>query len=120
MRAATTQIAAGMPKASATTPAEQRADGEPAVAPEPVDPDRAGPPGRVCDVADGGQQGRVDHRGPAPSSTAASAQTGEGVAGGDQGQRGGLEPHAGDDEPFAAPPVGERAGDQLAGPHTAG
>jgi hypothetical protein len=42
---------------------EQRADGEPAVAPQPVHTDGAGPPAGMGDVADGGEQGRVDHSG---------------------------------------------------------
>ncbi len=37
---------------------EQRADSEPAVAPEPVNADRGRAPGGVGDVADGGEQGR--------------------------------------------------------------
>ena len=63
MRAATTQMAARMPKRVGDDAGEQGADGEAAVAPQPVDPDGAGPPGGVGDVADGGEQGRVDHGG---------------------------------------------------------
>jgi hypothetical protein len=42
-------------------PGKQCPDGEAAVAPEPVDADRGCPPGGMGDVADGGEQGGVDH-----------------------------------------------------------
>ena len=114
VRAATTQIAARMPKASASDPGEQGADGEPAVAPEPVDARPRGPARR------GGRRRRSRRAGsgrpcavPAPSSTAATAHTANASPAATRRERGGLQQHAGGDERFAARPVGQRAGDQL-------
>ena len=119
MSAATAQIAAGMPNGVGEDAGEEGADGEAAVAPEPVDADRAGPPGGVGDVADRGEQGRVDHRGagaeqrPRRAPTARSRWSAAIQRDGD-----GLGEHAAGDEPLAADPVGQRAGDELAeAPH---
>ena len=65
MRAATTQSGPGGerghdPNRAGEAPLvgdqtrEQRAGGEPGIAPQPVDIDRSGPPDRVGDVADRG------------------------------------------------------------------
>src|SRR5579864_1021531 len=94
---------------------QQGPDGEPAVAPQPVDADRPGPPGGVGDVADRGEQGRVDHGGARAEQHGGERPGGEGGAGGDQADRGGLHQHADGDEPFAADPVRQRAGSELPG-----
>ena len=52
MRPATVQTAARTPEEVGDDAGQQGADGEPAVAPQPVDPDGACPPGRVGDVTD--------------------------------------------------------------------
>ena len=57
-------MAAPRPRRSAARPASERADGVAEVAPEPVDADRGRPPGGMGDVADRGEQRRIDHRRP--------------------------------------------------------
>ncbi len=57
----TAPIAQRSPKQVGDDAGQQRPDGVPAVAPEPVDPDRRGPPFRVGDVADRRQERWVDH-----------------------------------------------------------
>ena len=74
-------------------PGQQAPDGEAAVAPEPVDADRAGPPGRVGDVADRGEQRRVDHRGAGAEQDRRDRPERERSASRDQRQRGGLDQH---------------------------
>ena len=109
MRAATAQMPVVEAERVGEDAGEEGADGEAAVAPEPVDADRAGPPGGVGDVADGGEQGGVDHRG-------AGAEEGDGraptvpkpVVAAIEGDGGALEQHAAGDEPLAADPVGQR------------
>ncbi len=91
MRAATAQMAAADAEGVGEQAGEQRADGEAAVAPEPVDADGAGPPGGVGDVADGGEQGRVDHGGAGAEQDGGDRPQREAVGGGDQGERGGLD-----------------------------
>ena len=91
MSAATAQIAASIETRSARMPASERADGEAGVAPQPVDADRAGPPERVGDVADRGEQRRVDHRGAGAEQHGAERPGAEPGGGGDHGDRGGLE-----------------------------
>src|SRR6266542_2594516 len=93
---------------------EQGADGEATVAPQAVDADGAGAPGGMCDVADGGEQGRVHEGGAGAEQDGGERPGGERVGGGDPGEGGGLEQHAGDDEGFAAVAVGQRAGGELA------
>ena len=94
---------------------EDRADGEAAVAPEPVDADGAGAPVGVGDVADRGEQRRVDHRGAdAEQRRAPSGPRPEAGRRGDPADRDGLGEHAAGDEPLAADAVGEAAGDELA------
>ena len=56
---------------------EQRADGVAEVAPEPVDADRRRAPRRVRDVADGGEQRRVDHRRAEAEQRRADGEAGE-------------------------------------------
>jgi hypothetical protein len=93
---------------------EEGADGEAAVAPEPVDADGSGAPGGVGDVADRGEQGGVDHGG---ADAEQHGTAGPGPEAGDArhpGERGGLGEHAAGDEGFAADAVGEPAGVELA------
>src|SRR5437763_2146806 len=92
---------------------EQGADGEAAVAPQPVDANGAGAPGGVGDVADGGEQGGVDHGGAGTEQHRGGRPGGE-RGGGDPHEGGGLQQHAGDDEGFAAVPVGQWSGGELA------
>jgi O-acetylserine/cysteine efflux transporter len=68
---------------------EQRADGEPAVAPQAVDPYRPSPPRRVRDVADDGQQRWVDHRGAGAEQHRGDRSGGERRAKSDQADRAG-------------------------------
>ena len=114
VRAATTHTAASRPARSATRPASRAPDGEAGVAPQPVDADRGGPPAGVGDVADRGQQGRVDHGGADPEQDRAGRPGQEAAGQGDAGQRDGLEQHAGGDEGLAAQPVRQGAGEELA------
>src|SRR2546423_4479729 len=93
---------------------EQGADGEAAVAPQSVDANGAGAPGGVGDVADGGEQGGVDHGGAGAEQHGRGRPGGERAGRGDPGQRRGLQEHAGDDQGFAAVAVGEGAGGQVA------
>ena len=111
--AATVQTAAWTPRSVGDDAGEQRTDGEAAVAPEPVDADRAGAPGRVRHVADRGEQGGVDHRGAGAEQDRGDCPDGERVGERDQREGEGLEPHARDDQPLPAPPVGQGAGEQL-------
>jgi hypothetical protein len=99
---------------------EERADGEAAVAPEPVDADGAGAPAGVGDVADGGEQGGVDHGGADAEHDGAEAQAQKPVTAGDPGEGGGLGEHAAGDEGLRpmrseSPPV-----TSWPRPHTAG
>ena len=48
-------------------------DGDSGGSPESVDANCSGAPGGVGDNADGGEEGGIDHRGPAPSTAVASA-----------------------------------------------
>ena len=66
-------------------PGQERSDGEAAVAPEAVDPDRARPPRRMGDVADGGEQRGVDHRCASAEERGAERPQAEGVGDGDHG-----------------------------------
>ena len=93
---------------------EEGADGEAGVAPQPVDADRAGPPQRVGDVADRGEQGRVDHGGAGAEQGGAERPRPEPGGGGDQRDRRRLDEHAAGDQRFAADPVRQAAGDELA------
>jgi hypothetical protein len=86
-------------------PGQQRARGEAGVAPQPVDADRSGPPGGMSHVADRGEQGRIHHGGAGAEEDRARGPRPEAVHRGDQPDRGGLGPHAGGDQPLAAPPV---------------
>src|SRR6516165_1335 len=94
---------------------QQRANGEPAVAPQPVHTYRTRTPGRMRNVAHGGEQGRVDHRGADAEQHGSHRPHGERGAEGDQGDRARLHSHPGSDEPFAADPVRQRAGAELPG-----
>src|SRR6266545_3207810 len=81
-------------------------------------PGGAGSPGGVGNVADGGQQDWVHQRGAGAEQHGRDRPQEEGVGGGDEGQRGGLGEHPGDDERFAAVPVRRRPGQELAeAPH---
>jgi DNA-binding transcriptional ArsR family regulator len=93
---------------------EEGADGEAAVAPEPVDADGSGPPGGVGDVADGGEQGGVDHGGADAERDGPGGPGPEAGDGGHPCEGGGLGEHAAGDEGFAADAVGEAAGVELA------
>jgi hypothetical protein len=112
--AATTQIEASRPNRSATTPATKRADGEAAVTPEPVDPDGGGPPGGVGHIADGGEQRRIHHCRPGAQDEGAGGPRPEPLHDGDEPDGGGLRPISGSDQPLAADPVGQSAGEELA------
>lgn len=92
---------------------EEGTDGEASVSPEPVDADRPGTPGRVGDVADGCEQGRVHHRGAGAEQHCGGRPDGEAFGRGEHAERGGLKEHAADDERLAADAVGEAAGDEL-------
>ncbi|QCB97475.1 hypothetical protein E5206_11575 [Arthrobacter sp. PAMC25564] len=81
---------------------EECADGESAVAPQPVDPYRAGTPDRVRDVADGGQQGGVDHGGAGAEQDRGGEPDPEAGPEGDHHQCHGLDEHASHDQPFPA------------------
>src|SRR6266568_3912203 len=94
-------------------PGEQRADGEAAVAPQPVDADGAGAPGGVGDVADGGEQGRVDHRRAGTQQHRGGRPGGERAGGGDPPEGDRLQQHPDDDERLAAVPVGQWSGGEL-------
>ncbi len=97
---------------------QQGAGREAAVAPEPVHAHGPGPPGGMGDVADRGEQGRVDQRGARAERGRGDRPRQEGVRDGDHGQGERLQPHAGDDHPLAAPPVRQCTGGQLAdSPH---
>ncbi len=95
-------------------PGKDRADGEAPVAPEPVDADRSRPPGRVCDVADRGQERWVDHRGADAEQDGTKSPCREAGGRGDQPDRNCLREHPGDDEEFAANAIGESTGHELA------
>src|SRR5204862_251086 len=64
----------------------QGADGEAAVAPEPVDADGAGPPGGVGEVADDGEQGGVDHGGAGAEQDLGDRPDAEGGGHGDESE----------------------------------
>ena len=70
----------------------------------------------VGDVADRGEQRRVDHRGAGAEQRGAERPRPEAGGRGDPADRDGLGEHAADDEPLAADAVGECAGDELAEP----
>src|SRR5579883_3212962 len=92
---------------------EQGADGEASVAPQAVDPDGAGAPGGVGDVADGGEQGGVDQGGADAEQDLGRRPDEEGGAEGDQGYGNGLSQHPGGDQVFATDAVGPPPGEQL-------
>src|SRR5262249_38327510 len=72
----------------------------------------------VGDVADGGEEGGVDHGGAGAQYEGAEGPGAEAGGGGDPGEGGALGEHAADDERFAPDPVGETAGVELAeAPH---
>jgi hypothetical protein len=83
---------------------EQGADGF-AVAPQPVHADRRRSPAGMGHVADGGQQGGVDHGGAGPEQRRPSRPGPKAADGRDQPDRHGLGPHAGRDQPLASHPV---------------
>ena len=89
--AATTQIAGADAPEVGQHSGEQRADGEAEVAPEAVDADGAGAPGGVGDVADDGEQCRVDQRGAAPSSDGGGGPDAKVSPRATSGERGGLD-----------------------------
>ena len=84
---------------------EQGADRVAEVAPEPVDADGRGPPDRVCDVSNGRQQRRIDHRRACAEERGADREAGEMRRRYDERDAGRLDPHPAGDEPLAADPV---------------
>ena len=92
---------------------QERTDGVAEVTPEAIDADRRGAPARVGDVADGGEEGRVDHGGADTEQRLGDGKAGERMRHRHAGDRGRLEPHAAGDEPLAADAIGPGAGDQL-------
>src|SRR2546427_3421600 len=92
---------------------EKRANGVAEIAPEPIHADRRRAPGRMRDVADGGEQGRIDHRRPQAEERRARRESREARRDGNSADADCLDPHPGHDQPLAAEAVGERAGREL-------
>ena len=86
-------------------------------APAPVDADELGALHRLGDVGDGGDQGRVDERGPGPEQDRRPESRYEGAASGDEErERACLDEHPEDDQRLATGVVGEPAGCELSRP----
>ena len=99
-----------------TETGDERAGDEAEVAPEPVDPDRLRALARPNGVRDGGEQGRIDHRG-ADTEQQGGGQGGRerAVTGDKQAERARLQQHPATDQRLATRVVGEPAGHELAG-----
>src|ERR1700720_1392606 len=93
--------------------ADDGAGGISTVTPQSVDPDGAGPPQRVGDVTDGGQQCRVDHCGARTEQRGRREPPREGVGGGYHRQPSRLGEHPSGDQMFATPSVRQCTYDEL-------
>ena len=91
----------------------ERTDRVAEIAPEPIDAERAGTPGRMRGVGDGGDQARVDHRRAQAEQQAADEPPFELACRRGDEQAGGLHPHAGHDQALAPPAVAQGAGGDL-------
>ena len=112
VRAATSHIAAAS-RSVGSHAREQCTDRVPEVAPEPVYADGRCAPGRVRDIADRGEQRRVDHRRPDSEQHGADGEAGEGSGHDHRCDAHRLYPHAGGDQPLASDAVRPSAREEL-------
>src|SRR5207248_9152958 len=99
-------------------PGDECTDGKSSVSPESVHPDGRSTPGGMGHIADGGQEGWVDHGGAGAENEGAEGPWPEAVDSGDEPDGCCLSPHPRGDQPLAADAIGQRAGDELTGaPH---
>ena len=90
MRAATAQIRGGQSQPVGKDAGDKGSDGEASIAPATVDADPGCPPAGVENIADGGQQRRVDHGRPRAQQQRTSRPGREAVGCGGEADRGGL------------------------------